>query len=47
MHGARVFSPNLQVNSDFELKSGHRLDTKVLGYDSLAGSVSQMLPQPC
>jgi hypothetical protein len=26
----------MQVYSDFELKSSHRLDTKVLGYDSLA-----------
>jgi hypothetical protein len=31
----------VQVYSDFELKSGHRLDTKVLGYDSLAELVLQ------
>jgi hypothetical protein len=31
----------VQVYSDFELKSGQRLDTKVLGYDSLAELVLQ------
>jgi hypothetical protein len=30
-----------QVYSDFELKSGHRLDPKLLGYDSLGELVLQ------